>query len=445
MSDHIIKAPVATEVANWPKLKLTPVQMKLWSTSLTALLWSQGAFADILYSMMTGPTGDQAYATDQVPIAATDGTYMYINPNTFFKYSLEEIIFIICHEVFHNMFNHPGVVWQLKQAKRVTFSDGFSLPYVHEVMNVALDFVVNANLVDGKIGKMPKDALYKPHLVPATMSGLDAYRVIYKASQGGTDMPHVTSNSDGSQQQAFDELLRPGKGRGKTANEAISDRNQAAWDAALDAAKTAMHGKGSQALNRIFNKATEVEYDWFSLLRTSFNRSVGSIRQTWDFLDPEFVIRGIGAPGRLNYGCNFVSFVIDSSGSITQHMADTFMAHGGIIVDEVRPKEILRVQCDDKIHEWEHVYDGTQLKTTLTGSGGTDFRPPFERITLEGLKPDILVYFTDCQGSYPVEAPPYPVIWASIYEWDALSTGYRPPFGEFIYIPLGKKGSNNDD
>jgi predicted metal-dependent peptidase len=47
----------------------------------------------------------------------------------------------------------------------------------------------------------------------------------------------------------------------------------------------------------------------------------------------------------------------------------------------------------------------------LTGGGGTSFRPVFQWIDRAGLRPDLLVYFTDAEGQFPECEPPYPVIW----------------------------------
>jgi len=47
----------------------------------------------------------------------------------------------------------------------------------------------------------------------------------------------------------------------------------------------------------------------------------------------------------------------------------------------------------------------------LKGGGGTDFRKVFEYIEEKSIELDCLVYFTDAEGSFPEEEPPYPVIW----------------------------------
>jgi predicted metal-dependent peptidase len=110
------------------------------------------------------------------------------------------------------------------------------------------------------------------------------------------------------------------------------------------------------------------------------------------------------------------------------------MGHAGIIIDDVKPRELLIAQCDDQIHEWRYVQSGAELPRKVLGGGGTSFVPVFERIEQEQLQPDVLLYFTDMYGTFPSKPPPYPVIWASITE--SIKTA---PFGEVIYIPLQKQ------
>jgi predicted metal-dependent peptidase len=439
------KSPIVGEANKWKQLELSPRHAKDWEDTKTAVLYSYGAFGGILYKMMAIANGKYAWFTDELPaIAATDDKVLYINPKGFFLLTLKQRLFVVCHEIFHAMLNHCGIFHRYRKAGKIVYPDGKTLKYVEKVMQCAADCIINACLVHCRIGEMPKGCYYKPHLVPHTMALLDAYRVIYRWSNGGVGLGEqgqgagesTKDSEDGDGQAPFDQHLTPGKGRGKTANEAINERNKVEWDAAITAARHTMKamGMGSAGLDRMFGKVTEPDYDWISVLRTCFNRIVGAGRQTWEYLDPEFVIRGIGAPGRVNYGAGFVAIADDSSGSIDDNMLSTFMGHAGIIIDDVKPRELLIAQCDDRIHEWRYVQSGAELPRKVLGGGGTSFVPVFERIEKEQLTPDVLIYFTDMYGTFPTKPPPYPVIWASITK--EITTA---PFGEVIYIPLQKQ------
>jgi predicted metal-dependent peptidase len=47
----------------------------------------------------------------------------------------------------------------------------------------------------------------------------------------------------------------------------------------------------------------------------------------------------------------------------------------------------------------------------LVGGGGTDFRPVFHWLEAQGVRPDLLVFFTDAEGQFPPDEPNFPVIW----------------------------------
>ena len=64
-------------------------------------------------------------------------------------------------------------------------------------MQCAGDCIINACLVFCRVGEMPKGCYYKPHLVPHTMALLDAYRVIYKHTNGGQTLPKPQQGQGG--------------------------------------------------------------------------------------------------------------------------------------------------------------------------------------------------------------------------------------------------------
>ena len=89
------------------------------------------------------------------------------------------------------------------------------------------------------------------------------------------------------------------------------------------------------------------------------------------------------------------------------------------------------MQCDDAVRDLTFLHSTDELDRfaaclTLTGGGGTDFRPAFAKI--EGLRRDGtlrdlqgVLYFTDGKGTYPTRRPPYET--AFLF----LETGTPPP------------------
>ena len=95
--------------------------------------------------------------TRSVPLAATDSHTIFLNPEGLEEEGITdvlEIVFVLAHEVSHRIFNDlvMSIIW--RKTGQVLCPNG-PLPYNHEIMNHAMDYRINAMLVDCHLGKMP--------------------------------------------------------------------------------------------------------------------------------------------------------------------------------------------------------------------------------------------------------------------------------------------------
>lgn len=413
------------KLTNVQAIELTPTQEKLWQDTRVALLWKCPAFTHLLFSMLdTVGSKHVALFTKDVPVAATDGRALLLNPDTFFKeYNLYERVFIGAHEILHCVFNHCNLGWNFSKRGKVPYPDGTTLPYDHKLMNVAMDLVINDALVEAEVGTMPKDALHDPKLVTAKDSFTEAYRKIYQQAQG---------KGGGGYGSGFDQHLAPGSADGKDSHTAAQERNETEWQTAVAQAATAakVQGKLPAALERLLAEVLTPKVDWREHIQALFARRLGSGSYDWRRPDRRLIVQDIYAPGRSGFGAECVVVAIDTSGSIGQRELDMFMAEVSGILEEIRPKRLACIMCDAKIHKVHELDNAADLRSVkLVGGGGTDFRPVFDWIAKEGLTPDALVYLTDLLGAFPSRAPNYPVIWGNIYP-DA-----KAPFGDVVIVP----------
>lgn len=421
----------------------TPAQRKAWVETKTLLLWSAPAFANVFFSMMaenrSGQKGDEVYWTRDPAVggvAATDDATMFLNPDGFCKYSLEERVFVCAHEIMHAILNHCGQLHLYGARGKINYVDGSSLPFDAKTMGVSMDLVINAALVDGGVGKISPEWLHDPKLATAMDSVATVYKRVYEDQQksggnGGGKGP--TSKGKGG----FDEHLQPGTGQGKDPAQAQGDRNEAEWKMAVAAGANAarVQGKLPAGLQRFFDELLKPAVDWTEHVRMLMGRKVGNSRSSWDYLDEQLVVRGIGAPGRVGHGADTIVVGYDSSGSLySTESLMKLMAEVGGIVDEVQPKRLVLIQCDARVHDVRECYDSEELKSVeVKGGGGTDFRPVFERIEEEfDGQIDCLVYLTDGYGSFPQDKPNYPVIWGNVSPPGAVNY----PFGDVVDIPM---------
>jgi predicted metal-dependent peptidase len=102
---------------------------------------------------------------------------------------------------------------------------------------------------------------------------------------------------------------------------------------------------------------------------------------------------------------------IDSSGSVDEELLSQFIAEVESLMLIYAQHEIELLVCDSKIRSHETFYSGEMLNVSLQGGGATDFRPVFEWINNELFTCNLLLYFTDAQGTFPKEAPNFETLW----------------------------------
>lgn len=406
---------------------LTEAQKRKWIETRSALLWRCPAFTHILFSMLNPSKGElAAIFTLDVPIAATDGSNLILNPEKFFEFALDERVFIVAHEILHAIFNHCALALPMRRSGFVKYPDGTKIPYDHKTMNTAMDLVINDTLIFDKIGKFPTVGVHDPKIAGRNDSFTDAYRKVFDDQQknGG-------SGSGAGGQGGFDTILDPGTSQGKDPQQAAQDRSQTAWDTAVAAALSAakMQGKLPAGLERLLGSVLEPEVSWQDHIRGFFARKVGGGGYDWRKPDRRLILRDIIAPARSGNGCGPVVVAVDTSGSIGQKELDHFFAEMRGILDDVRPSLIYVVWCDAKVHKVDEVEDSADVSSLKAkGGGGTAFEPVFDWVYNEGIEPDALVYLTDGLGSFPSKAPSYPVIWGDIHG------SVKYPFGDVVSV-----------
>ena len=125
--------------------------------------------------------------------------------------------------------------------------------------------------------------------------------------------------------------------------------------------------------------------------------------------------------------------VIDTSGSIGDKEFAVFTTQIHYI-RLVYKCEVDVIEIDADVQKHYKLRAGAKLDTEFKGRGGTDFRPAFDYIKKKGLNPDVVVYLTDLDGTYPDKPPHYPLIWVATPNSYRLRTNKPVPFGKLIKI-----------
>jgi predicted metal-dependent peptidase len=125
-----------------------------------------------------------------------------------------------------------------------------------------------------------------------------------------------------------------------------------------------------------------------------------------------------------------IAIGLDTSGSVGDGELNEFLSEVNALKGQLRAR-ITLLPCDARLmpgapfvfEPWEEV----RFEGSVTGGGGTSFRPVFEWIGKQDRIPEVLVYFTDALGEFPAREPDYPVLW--------LVKGRGPvPWGQRIQL-----------
>ena len=117
-----------------------------------------------------------------------------------------------------------------------------------------------------------------------------------------------------------------------------------------------------------------------------------------------------------------VFLALDTSGSMSEKDIRDGLSEFASL-RQTTPFKLHFVSCDAAAYEvttYDRHEEPDWLAMPIHGGGGTDFRPVFTLIEdyrkEKGVRPALLVYFTDTMGSFPEEEPNYPVIWVCNYQ-----------------------------
>lgn len=327
---------------------------------------------------------------DDIQAFKSDGISLEYNSNFLNSLTINEMEFIFANGAMHASLAHEhrknnrsGWLWQL-----------------------STDYAINDMLVE--------NGLHRPDLAHYSkrFSGLYAEEIYeeLKADILRDELEYEADDKDDIQnkdaqnaqeEQLFDEFVK----------------------ASLDAenAKEAL----ASGLDRFFklNKSTKI--DWRDELRVAIDRFY---KDDYTQMPPnkKFLHLGFYLPSNVSQRFKLV-VAVDSSGSIDEALLNEFLSELNFLMEIIPSYEINLIVCDDKINSHKVFYSGDRLEVNLQGGGATDFRPVFEFVKENLQDTQLLLYFTDLEGTFAKEEPNYEVKWISPKE-------RKVPFGEVIVL-----------
>ena len=374
-----------------------------------------------------------------------DDVLLLHNPDFVLGTPMAELAGVLLHEVHHVLFRHvladPADYpdkWARTVAQEVTANEFVGEPLPGKPITLdQFPSLLPVQSTDERYQRLEKRVRRMLISVPGKCEEPQQEA----GGSGDKPDPQQTGTASGSKESkpsigAKGQRRKSGKSRGKAGGETVDDhsvwqeaqqdrqRSEAAVEGIIKEAAMEVGAENipealRDALEQmgIGKEAGEDQYelqgdekghlDWRHLLR----RYVGQlleVRPTFSRPPRRFPdLVGI-VPGKHRRGERpKIMAVVDTSWSITPDLLELMDAELRLLS---RHYGVTVVECDAEIHA---VYAYRPLES-VSGRGGTDFRPPFERKFLQKHRPDLVVFFTDGMGPAPDNKPRLPVVWCLV-------------------------------
>ena len=336
----------------------------------------------------------QITVTDEVELAATDGSHIYINPTFLATLSVEDLMTVLAHEVGHDSLLH-SIRLELRNP---------------DLWNIACDHAINLMLIDQGF-KCPK-SVAGGWLADPQYKGMSADRIYDDLRRNPPPPPPKGGGGQG----------QPGSGKGQgrdwlhgdvKPNKAATPAEQAAatqrakQQVAAAANMARMAGKLRGELARMIDDMLEAKVHWTEVLR-EFMTAVVKSRDNWSRRNRRF--SSIYLPTRREKRMGPIIFIPDTSGSMMGDDMEKICSEIAHCSMQTKPEHI-RVVWADAAVQGEQVFDpdGFAYKALKPqGGGGTDMRVPLKHV--EQYDPQVVVLMTDGYTPWPNDPCPYPVI-----------------------------------
>lgn len=306
------------------------------------------------------------------PTAATDGRRFYYNRNFISKLNKQEAIFLVAHEVEHCVYDHMG-------------RRGSRNP---KAWNAAADYVINLELHEHNIGKLPDPV----------RTGITACFDTKYSGMFAEEVYELLMKDPNKQYPEFDVHMEPGDGKG----EPMSSEEQAQLrdeirNAVMQAAKSASAGNVPAGVKRMLKDLVEPQMDWREMLNMKL-QSMVKADFTWSRCARKMQSSGIYLPATKNDFKVEAAVAIDCSGSMGEEMLRDLLSEVKGIMQQF-PDFMLKIWCFDTAVYGYAEFTPENLEEIdeyeIKGGGGTDFVCNWTFMKENDIMPERFIMMTD--------------------------------------------------
>lgn len=339
----------------------------------------------------------QLIEDETIPTAAVDQRgQIYINPVWFDTLSVDEIVFVLAHEIGHVIGQH-ATRRGTRNAKK---------------WNIAGDAWINDMLKASGIGQPINGCVDMPGSKDETVD-----EIYNKLPDGDGEGPGGTG----------DDIIE--RGSPLTSEEATRIDAETRVEIAQAAQAAKAQGKMPTALAKIIADLIDPGTPWHEILErymTSYTRG----DYTWSRPNRRFAdIAYLPSTGKVAE-MGEVVIQVDVSGSISKKELAYYNGHMSRIIEQCNPERVHVLYVDTGVCKHQVFEQGEEVTLEFYSGGGTDMEAGFDFIAKEGIDPEVFVCLTDGYTDFNVaNAPSYPVLWC-------ISSDIVAPYGENIHFSL---------
>ncbi len=358
----------------------------------------------------------------------SDGVSLKYNDEYFEKAPLDEIEFALANGAMHAVLKHTkrrhdrvGRIWQAATDLAVNsmlVKNDFILPpyvyyderfegmYAEEIYDILKDEMIYNQTLDDAEAPTPDDA--------QSEEGKENQK--QSQEQNSQSRTENTQTSPPAEQFSLEEIS---KEEMETLQEELKEYFEQIFQ------KFNRQGELPKGMEILVPEYFSHKIHWRELL---YRYIAEFAKSTYSFMPPnmKYLYRGICLPS-LSSDLLRIVIAIDTSGSVDESLLGAFLSEVDGIMQSYGNYEIDLITADAKVQSHKVFLPGEMLDYTVSGGGGTDFRPVFEYIDREIDYPTLLLYFTDGMGTFPQSEPHYHVMWV-------MPEDKEVPFGEVLLL-----------
>jgi predicted metal-dependent peptidase len=338
----------------------------------------------------------------------------------------KKLLFLVSHEISHFVFEHGDRVEDRDRYLFNVAADYAINLLLHYQFEKDNDYFIEGGCLDEKYKDLCAEQIYQLLLSDKDKTCKGGDKIIVDILGDPGDDGEGEDGEGDKEVRARRVPLpgREGKSKEQVSSE-LADHIRQAFTEAYAVAKS--QGKLPADFERSIAKILKPKVDWLRALRNKMRYGVSRLEKrdvTWSIPNKRFLGRDYILPSNIGPESPKICYAVDTSGSMSQKDLEQAMGE----LEDIRKRfnaKVYVLDCDADVHSSRWITPFEPLPV-LNGGGGTDFRPVFEHIQENRLKPDYVIFFTDGYGDFG-DDPGLPVLWI-------MTSDVSPPFGETIRV-----------